>query len=136
MERLSAIRSRDGAIGHGPADPHLHPWHGGETSLGDGKVLVEAIELKTRVKLAHRLAADPATPAVLIRAPVLNENRGAVQIIAKAAGCSWATAKALLLMTVAERKMSKADLEHARVNFEQLERRTRILRRPPPSARA
>lgn len=55
---------------------------------------------------------------------VLNENPSAVQIIAKAAGCSWATAKALLLMTVAERKMSKMDLERARVNFEQLEWRT------------
>ena len=55
---------------------------------------------------------------------VLNENPGAVQIIAKVAGCSWATAKALLLMRVAERKMSKMDLKRARANFEHLERRT------------
>ena len=32
------------------------------------KVLVEAIELKTRIKLAHRLAADPDAPAALVRA--------------------------------------------------------------------
>jgi len=57
---------------------------------------------------------------------VLNENPGAVQVLAKAAGCSWATVKALLLMTVAERKMSKADLELARESFERLERRTAL----------
>jgi uncharacterized protein (DUF2336 family) len=57
---------------------------------------------------------------------VLNENPGAVQVLAKAAGCSWATVKALLLMTVAERKMSKADLERARESFERLERRTAL----------
>jgi uncharacterized protein (DUF2336 family) len=55
---------------------------------------------------------------------ILNENPGAVQVIAKAAGCSWATAKALLLMTAADRKMSKKDLDRARRNFEQLETRT------------
>ena len=55
---------------------------------------------------------------------MLNENPGVVQVIAKAAGCSWATVKALLLMTVAERRMSKMDLERARDNFERLERAT------------
>jgi hypothetical protein len=55
---------------------------------------------------------------------VLNDNPGAVQIIAKAADCSWATAKALLLMTAAERKMSRMDLDRARENFERLEIRT------------
>jgi hypothetical protein len=55
---------------------------------------------------------------------VLHENPGAVQVIAKAAGCSWATAKALLLMAPAERKMSRMDLDRARENFEQLEIQT------------
>ena len=63
-------------------------------------------------------------PIEVVERAILLENPGAVQILAKAAGCSWATAKALLLMTVAERKLSKLDLDRAQVNFEQLERRT------------
>lgn len=55
---------------------------------------------------------------------VLNENPGVVQVIAKAAGCSWATVKSLLLMGVADRRMSKMDLDRARENFERLETRT------------
>jgi uncharacterized protein (DUF2336 family) len=55
---------------------------------------------------------------------VLNENPGAVQIIAKAAGCSWGTAKALLLMTAADRRMTKIDLDRAHKDFERLETRT------------
>jgi hypothetical protein len=45
-------------------------------------------------------------------------------VIARAAGCSWATVKALLLMTAADRRMSKNDLDRARRNFERLEIRT------------
>lgn len=63
-------------------------------------------------------------PIEMVERAVLNQNPGAVQILAKAAGCSWATAKALLVMEVAERKISKLDLDRARVNFAQLERRT------------
>ncbi|WP_024515704.1 DUF2336 domain-containing protein [Bradyrhizobium sp. Tv2a-2] len=75
-------------------------------------------------KTVTALAALAGCRIEVAERAVLNENPGAAQIIAKAAGCSWATAKALLLMTVAERKMSKADLERARANFEQLEQRT------------
>lgn len=60
-------------------------------------------------------------PIEMVERAVLNENPGAVQIVAKAAGCSWGTAKALLLMTAAERKMSRMDLDRARENFERLE---------------
>lgn len=60
----------------------------------------------------------------LVERAVLSERPGTVQIVAKAAGCSWATAKALLLMTASERRLSKDDLEHARDNFEWLEIRT------------
>src|SRR6201984_30990 len=52
---------------------------------------------------------------------VLNENPGAVQVVAKAAGCAWTTVKALLLMRAANRSLSKADLELARANYERLE---------------
>ncbi len=54
----------------------------------------------------------------------LSENPGAVQIIAKAAGCTWATVKALLLMRIADRRMSKTDLDRAQENYERLEFRT------------
>jgi len=47
-----------------------------------------------------------------------------VQVLAKAAGCSWATVKALLLMRAADRRMSRSDLDQARENFERLETRT------------
>jgi uncharacterized protein (DUF2336 family) len=69
--------------------------------------------------------------SVLARCPIeiaeralLNEHPGAVQVIAKAAGCSWVTVKALLLMTAADRRMSNKDLDRARRNFERLEPRT------------
>jgi uncharacterized protein (DUF2336 family) len=63
-------------------------------------------------------------PIEMTERAVLNENPGAVQILAKAAGCSWATVKVLLLMNAADRRMSKMDLERAREHFEQLETRT------------
>jgi uncharacterized protein (DUF2336 family) len=63
-------------------------------------------------------------PIEMVERAVLNENPGAVQVLAKAAGCSWATAKVLLLMNVAERRMSKMDLDRAREHFERLETRT------------
>lgn len=47
-----------------------------------------------------------------------------VQVIAKAAGWSWATVKALLLTTAADRRMSEMDLGRARENFERLETQT------------
>ncbi len=46
-------------------------------------------------------------PIEMAERAVLNANPGAVQVIAKVAGCSWATVKNLLLMEVADRKMSK-----------------------------
>ena len=42
-------------------------------------------------------------PIEMAERAVLNENPGVVQVIAKAAGCSWATVKTLLLMRVADR---------------------------------
>ena len=69
--------------------------------------------------------------SVLARCPievaeraVLSESPGAVQIVAKAAGCSWPTVKALLLMKTAERSMSTMDLDRAHENYERLELQT------------
>jgi uncharacterized protein (DUF2336 family) len=62
-------------------------------------------------------------PIEVVERAVLNENPGAIQVVAKAAGCAWITVKALLQMR-AERRMSKADLERARHSYERLELRT------------
>ena len=70
------------------------------------------------------LSALAGCPIEMAERAILNDNPGVVQVIAKAAGCSWATVKALLLMTVAERRMSEKDLDRARDNFERLETRT------------
>ncbi|WP_024505949.1 DUF2336 domain-containing protein [Bradyrhizobium sp. ARR65] len=75
-------------------------------------------------KTVTMLSALAGCHIEMVERAVLNENPGAIQVIAKAAGCSWATAKALLLMTVAERRLSKLDIERARENFERLEQRT------------
>jgi uncharacterized protein (DUF2336 family) len=80
-----------------------------------------AEDFERTVAALSRLASCPIEVA---ERAVLNANPGAVQVIAKVAGCSWATVKALLLMQVADRKMSKLDLERARLNFEELEWRT------------
>jgi uncharacterized protein (DUF2336 family) len=70
------------------------------------------------------LSALAGCPIEMAERAVLNENPGAVQVLAKAAGCSWATVKVLLLMNVADRRLSKMDLDLAREHFEQLETRT------------
>src|SRR4029077_16890790 len=89
---------------------------------------------ESKVHMAARAQDfEQAVPAlsVLARCPievaeraVLNENPGAVQIVAKAAGCSWPTVKALLLMRAAERRTSTRDLDRACANYERLELRT------------
>jgi uncharacterized protein (DUF2336 family) len=63
-------------------------------------------------------------PIEMAERAVLNENPGVVQVVARAAGCSWATVKSLLLMTAADRTMSKMDIDRARENYERLEART------------
>jgi uncharacterized protein (DUF2336 family) len=70
------------------------------------------------------LSVLASCPIEMAERAVLNENPGPVQVLAKAAGCSWATVKVLLLMNVADRKLSKLDLERAREHFERLETRT------------
>jgi uncharacterized protein (DUF2336 family) len=75
-----------------------------------------------RVVLALSILAH--CPVEVVERAVLNESPGAVQIVAKAAGCSWPTVKALLLMRTAERRMSTKDLDRACENYERLELRT------------
>jgi uncharacterized protein (DUF2336 family) len=70
------------------------------------------------------LSALAGCPIEMAERAILSDNPGVVQVLAKAAGCSWATVKALLLMRVAERRMSERDLDLAREDFERLEAQT------------
>jgi len=92
-----------------------------ELKEGDVHAAARAQDFERTVTALSILASCPIEMA---ERAVLNPNPGAVQVIAKVAGCSWATTKTLLLMKVADRKMSKADLDRARVKFEELEWRT------------
>lgn len=91
--------------------------------LGDANVHAAA-SAQDFEKAVMALSVLAHCPIEMAERAVLHENPGVVQVIAKAAGCSWATLKALLLMRAAERRMSKADLEQARENFQRLETRT------------
>jgi uncharacterized protein (DUF2336 family) len=87
--------------------------------LGEAKIhrAARAQDFEQAVLALSILARCPIEVA---ERAVLNDNPGAIQVVAKAAGCAWITVKALLLMR-AERRMSKADLERARENYERLE---------------
>jgi uncharacterized protein (DUF2336 family) len=94
----------------------LQNWN----ELGEGNVHAAA-RSQNFEQAAMALSVLAGCPIEMAERAILSENPGVVQVIAKAAGCSWTTVKALLLMTAADRTMSKADLDRARKNFERLE---------------
>jgi uncharacterized protein (DUF2336 family) len=123
-EVIDAINSevRDQSPDHAKAKKRIKRrkyWR--ELGEADVHAAARAQDFETAVMALSVLAACPIE---LVERAVLNDNPGNVQIVAKASGCSWATAKALLLMRVAERRLSKIDLDQARENFERLELRT------------
>lgn len=63
-------------------------------------------------------------PVDLVERALLDEGSDMVLILAKAAGCSWTTAKALLLMQAAKRGMSPEDLDKAFNSFDRLSEQT------------
>jgi uncharacterized protein (DUF2336 family) len=91
--------------------------------LGEGKVHAAA-RAQDFEQVALALSILARCPIEVAERAVLNENPGAVQVVAKVAGCSWATVKSLLLMRAAGRRLSKKDLDQARENFERLETQT------------
>ena len=97
----------------------LQNWH----ELGEGNVHAAA-RRQNFEQAAMALSVLACCPIEVAERAILNENPGVVQVIAKAAGCSWATVKALLLMRAADRRMSNKDLARARQDFERLEPRT------------
>ncbi len=97
----------------------LQNWN----ELGEGNVHAAA-RSQNFEQAVMTLSVLAGCPIEMAERAILSDNPGVVQVIAKAAGCSWATVKALLLMTVADRRMSEADLDAARENYERLETRT------------
>ena len=59
-------------------------------------------------------------PVELVERALLEDGSGMVLILAKAAGCTWATAKELILTFAANRTLSKDDLNTAQASFERL----------------
>jgi len=94
----------------------LREWK--ELKEGDLHAAARAQDFERTVAALSILAGCPIE---LAERAVLNPNPGPLQVVAKVAGCSWATAKTLLLMEVSDRRMSKADIDRARVNFDALE---------------
>ena len=94
----------------------LQNWH----ELGEGNVHAAA-RSQNFEQAAMALSVLAGCPIEMAERAILHENPGVVQVTARAAGCSWATVKALLLMTAADRRMSDKDLARAREDFERLE---------------
>ena len=94
----------------------LQIWH----ELGESNVH-SAARSQNFEQAAMALSVLAGCPIEMAERAILSDNPGVVQVIAKAAGCSWATVKALLLMTAADRRMSKTDLDRSREDFERLE---------------
>jgi uncharacterized protein (DUF2336 family) len=116
------VEVRDRSIGHAKARRRV-------------KLLTQSHELReTNVHAAARaqnfeqmvlaLSVLAGCPIEMAERAVLHENPGVVLVLAKAAGCSWATVKLVLLIEAAGRRMSGDDLDRARESFEQLEIRT------------
>ena len=97
----------------------LQNWN----ELGEGNVHAAA-RSQNFEQTVMALAVLACCPIEMAERAILNDNPGVVQVIAKAAGCSSATVKALLLMTAADRRMSETDLARARENYERLESQT------------
>jgi uncharacterized protein (DUF2336 family) len=113
---------RDHSVGHAKARKKV-------------KLLARSHELReTNVHAAARaqnfeqmvlaLSVLAACPIETAERALLHENPGVTLVLAKAAGCSWATAKLVLLIDAAGRRMSSEDLERARESFERLQPRT------------
>jgi len=63
-------------------------------------------------------------PVDLVERALLDDGSDMILILAKAAGCSWRTAKELLLMFSTSRSLSKNDIDTAYASFERLNQQT------------
>jgi uncharacterized protein (DUF2336 family) len=76
------------------------------------------------VKAAAMLAMLGPFPIDLVERALLDKGTEPVLILAKAAGCSWTTTKALLVMQSAGRRLSPDELKLALATFERLNQET------------
>jgi hypothetical protein len=76
------------------------------------------------VKTAAALAMLGPFPIDVVERVLIDKGTETVLILAKAAGCTWTTAKAMLMMHSAGRGLSHQDLEQASAAFERLNRET------------
>lgn len=63
-------------------------------------------------------------PVDLVERALLDKGEDMILILAKAAGCSWTTARELLLMHVAERNLQPSDLDRAFERYRKLTKET------------
>jgi uncharacterized protein (DUF2336 family) len=76
------------------------------------------------VKTAVALSMLGPFPIDLVERVLIDKGNETVLILARAAGCSWTTTKAILMMHSAGRGLSQHDLECALTAFERLNRET------------
>jgi uncharacterized protein (DUF2336 family) len=70
------------------------------------------------------LAKLGCMPIDLVERALLDEGEGMVLVLAKAAGCSWSTARELLLMYAAKRRLTPDDLTQAFERYKKLSQQT------------
>src|SRR5215813_5261350 len=91
-------------------------------AAGHGMASEEAVRKPARAQNFEQtvvaLAKLGPFPVDLVERALLDEGADMVLILAKAARCSWATARELLLMFAAKRTMSPDDLKSAAASFE------------------
>jgi uncharacterized protein (DUF2336 family) len=75
-------------------------------------------------KTAIALSMLGLLPIDIVERALLDKGTDMILILAKAAGCSWATTKAMLTMETAGRGLSKHDIESAFKSYELLRRET------------
>jgi uncharacterized protein (DUF2336 family) len=75
-------------------------------------------------KAAAALSMLGPFPIDLVERVLVDKGSETALILAKAAGCSWTTAKAILIMHAAGRGLSQQDLDNACTAFERLSRET------------
>ena len=57
----------------------------------------------------------------LVERALLDENIDRALVLARASGCCWATAKSLLCLSAARRRLSVMDMDRAQTSFERLQ---------------
>lgn len=70
------------------------------------------------------LASLGQLPVDLVERALLDEGEDMVLLFAKAAGCSWTTARELLQMYAASRTLTQADLERSFIRYKKLGQKT------------